>query len=132
MFGRAGVAYVYLVYGMHYLLNMVTEAEENPCAVLIRALVPVDGLNHMQRLRGKTGKNLTDGPAKLCQALAVDKALNSWDLTSGRKLWVEEQMTIPQRFIKKGPRIGIDYASAADRRAALRFWIDDMYINEIL
>ena len=132
MFGRAGVAYVYFVYGMHYLLNVVTEAEENPCAVLIRALEPFEGLKHMQRFRGRTGKDLTDGPAKLCQALGVDKALNGRDLTTGRKLWVEEQMTLPPRFIKKGPRIGIDYAKPAVRRAPLRFWIDQKYIYDTM
>ena len=51
---------------------------------------------------------------------------------SGLKLWVEVQMTIPQRFIKKGPCIGIDYARAADRRAALRFWIDEEYVNDMM
>ena len=132
MFGRAGVAYVYFVYGMHYLLNIVTEAEQDPCAVLIRGLVPFDGINHMQRHRGATGKNLTDGPAKLCQALAVDKALNGWDLTAGRKLWVEEQVSPPHQLIKAGPRIGIDYARPADRRAALRFWIDDNNLRSLI
>jgi DNA-3-methyladenine glycosylase len=131
MFGLAGVAYVYFVYGMHYLLNIVTEEEENPCAILLRALVPLDGLEHMQRYRGRTDKDLTDGPAKLCQALVVDKTLNGWDLTAGRKLWVEEQPSIPERLIKKGPRIGIDYAKSADRRAALRFWVDEKYILDM-
>lgn len=132
MFGRAGRAYIYFVYGMHYLLNIVTEVEENPCAILIRAIVPLDGLKHMQRYRGRTGKELTDGPAKLCQALAVNKSLNGWDLTAGKKLWVEAQPTIPERFIKKGRRIGIDYAEPADRRAARRFWIDEMYIRDMM
>ena len=132
MFGRAGVAYVYFVYGMHYLLNVVTEKEENPCAVLIRALVPFDGIKHMQRHRGATGKDLTNGPAKLCQALAVDKALNGWDLTTGQKLWVEEQMSLPRRFIETGPRIGIDYARPADKRAALRFRIEEKDLRELI
>jgi DNA-3-methyladenine glycosylase len=132
MFGRAGVAYVYLVYGMHYMLNIVTEKEENPCAILIRSLLPLDGLEHMQRYRGRTGKNLTDGPAKLCQALAVDKRLNGWDLVRGQKLWVEAKPAIPKRFIKKGPRIGIDYAKPADKRAARRFWIDEKYVCDII
>jgi DNA-3-methyladenine glycosylase len=132
MFGRAGRAYVYFVYGMHYLLNVVTEEEENPCAILIRAIVPFDGIKHMQRYRGKSGKDLTNGPAKLCQALAIDKTLNGWDLTTGKKLWVEDQPAIPERYIKKGPRIGIDYAKAADRRAARRFWIDEIYIQDVI
>ena len=132
MFGPAGRAYVYFVYGMHYLLNMVTEKEENPCAILIRAIVPLDGIEHMRRYRGKSGRDLTDGPAKLCQALAIDTSLNGWDLTVGKKLWVEDRPAIPGRFIKKGPRIGIEYAKPADRRAARRFWIDEKYIDLVI
>lgn len=132
MFGRAGRAYVYFVYGMHYLLNVVTEEEENPCAILIRSIVPLDGVKHMQRHRGRSGKDLTDGPAKLCQALVIDKSLNGWDLAAGKKLWVEDRPSIPERFIKKGPRIGIDYAKPADRRAACRFWIDEIYIQDMI
>jgi DNA-3-methyladenine glycosylase len=130
MFGPAGRAYVYFVYGMHHLLNVVTEAEENPCAILIRAIVPFDGIEYMQRYRKRGGKNLTDGPAKLCQALVIDKSLNGWDLTAGKKLWLEDRPPVPGRFIKKGPRIGIDYAKPADRRAARRFWIDEKYIDK--
>ncbi len=85
----------------------------------------------MQRYRGRTGQDLTDGPAKLCQALAINKALNGWDLTAGRKLWVEAQPAIPEPFIKKGPRIGIDYAKSSDRRAARRFWMEEKYIREM-
>ena len=132
MFGSAGRAYVYFVYGMHYLLNVVTEEEGNPCAILIRAIVPLDGIKHMQRYRGRGGKDLTDGPAKLCQALAIDKSLNEWDFTAGKKLWVEDRPSIPGRFIKKGPRVGIDYAKPADRRADRRFWIDEVYIQEMI
>jgi DNA-3-methyladenine glycosylase len=132
MFGRAGRAYVYFVYGMHYLLNVVTEEEENPCAILIRAIVPLDGVEYMQLNRGRSGKDLSDGPAKLCQALAIDKSLNGWDLTAGKKLWMEDRPSIPGRFIKRGPRIGIDYARPADRRAARRFWIDEKYINDMI
>jgi DNA-3-methyladenine glycosylase len=132
MFGCAGRAYVYFVYGMHYLLNVVTEEEENPCAILIRAIVPLDGVEYMQLNRGRSGKDLSDGPAKLCQALAIDKSLNGWDLTAGKKLWMEDRPSIPGRFIKRGPRIGIDYARPADRRAARRFWIDEKYINDMI
>lgn len=132
MFGRAGRAYVYFIYGMHYMLNIVTEDEDNPCAILMRAIVPLDGIEHMQRYRGRIGKDLTNGPAKLCRALAIDKSLNEWDLTAGEKLWVEDWPSIPERFIKKGPRIGIDYAKPADRRAARRFWINPKYIDSVI
>ena len=132
MFGRAGVAYVYFIYGMHYMFNIVTEAEERPCAVLIRGIIPLDGIKHMQRYRGRSGKDLTNGPAKLCRALAIDKSLNKWDLTVGKKLWVQDQPSLPEHFIKKGPRIGIDYARPVDRRAPRRFWIDPEFIDEVI
>lgn len=123
MFGRPGVAYVYFTYGMHYMLNLVTEEEDNPCAVLVRALVPVSGLEEMQSRRKKHGKELTNGPAKLCQALAIDKSLNGWDLTRGEQLWVENYQSVPARDILSTPRIGIDYAREKDRKAPWRFLI---------
>jgi len=132
MFGPAGVAYVYFIYGMYYMLNVVTEAEDNPCAILIRAIAPHEGVKYMERYRGRSGKNLTDGPAKLCQALAINKSLNGWKLAAGKKLWVEARPVIAEQYIKKGPRIGIDYASPADRRAARRFWIDEKYVNDMI
>ncbi len=132
MFGRAGRAYVYFIYGLHYMLNIVTEEEECPCAILIRAIMPLGGIEHMQRYRGRIGKDLTNGPAKLCRALAIDKSLNEWDLTAAEKLWVEDRPSVPEHFIKKGPRIGIDYAKPADRRAARRFWIDEAFIQNML
>ena len=132
MFGRAGMAYVYFIYGMHYMLNIVTEAEACPCAILIRAIQPLDGIEHMQRYRGRTGKDLTNGPAKLCRALAIDKSLNQLDLTIGEKLWVEDRPAMSERYIQKGPRIGIDYARPADRSAARRFWINPKYIDDMI
>jgi DNA-3-methyladenine glycosylase len=132
MFGPAGVAYVYFVYGMHFMLNIVTGEIQNPQAVLIRALIPLEGVKRMQRKRGGRGKDLTGGPAKLCQALTVNTALNGWDLTAGKELWVQSRPPVPERYIKKGPRLGIDYAKPADRKAALRFWIDAMHLDAMM
>jgi len=123
MFGRAGVAYVYFTYGMHYMLNLVTEEEGNPCAVLVRSLLPLSGQDEMQSRRKKHGKELTNGPAKLCQAMAIDKSLNGWDLTRGKHLWVENYQSVPARDIVSTPRIGIDYADEKDRKAPWRFLI---------
>jgi DNA-3-methyladenine glycosylase len=123
MFGRPGMAYVYFTYGMHYLLNLVTEEEGNPCAVLVRALLPLSGLEEMQSRRKKHGKELTNGPAKLCQALAIDKSLNGWDLTRREHLWVENYQNVQTRDILSTPRIGIDYAREKDRKALWRFLI---------
>jgi DNA-3-methyladenine glycosylase len=123
MFGPAGIAYVYLVYGLHFMLNIVTEQEGNPCAVLIRAIKPIDGLSRMQARRGIKGENLTNGPAKVCSAMAIDKTFNGWDLTKGRSLWLERCKKIPAEFINCGPRIGIDYATQEHREADWRFWL---------
>ena len=123
MFGPPGRTYVYLVYGMHYMLNLVTEAEDFPAAVLIRALQPVEGLAAMQTNRRGNQTNLTNGPARLCEALAIDKSLNDWDITLGQKLWLEPGQPIPETEIATGPRIGIDYAQGKDRAVSWRFWI---------
>jgi DNA-3-methyladenine glycosylase len=122
MFGPPGHAYVYFTYGMHYLLNMVTEAEGKPCAVLIRAILPVAGLEEMEARRQKRkGSELTNGPAKICQALGIDKSFNGWNLTAGDKLWVEDYKKITAKLITATPRIGIDYAMEEHRQALWRF-----------
>ena len=124
LFGPPGRAYVYFVYGMHTMLNVVTGGEGTPCAVLVRGLLPLQGLDVMEARRGKKGKRLTDGPAKLCQALAIDRDLNGWDLTRGERLWLEEYRRFPGGSIFRGPRIGIDYARPEDQSAPRRFWIE--------
>ena len=125
MFGPPGFAYVYFVYGMHHLLNVVTEPLHRPAAVLIRAIIPLHNRPRMEILRGRTGSDLTDGPAKLCQALSIDRRFNGWDLTRGEKIWIENRPTLPNRYIQKGPRIGIAYAEITARQAPWRFWISD-------
>jgi len=125
MYGAPGFAYVYFVYGMHYMLNVVTEPEGKAAAVLIRAIIPVDGIEIMKERRGRSGNDLANGPAKLCQTFAIDKKLNGWDLTLGQKLWIEEFKTIPKEYIKRGARVGIDYASPEHREAPWRFWFDE-------
>jgi DNA-3-methyladenine glycosylase len=99
----------------------VTREEGNPCAVLIRALVPLTGIEVMESRRKMKGAQLTNGPAKLCQALSIDKSLNGWDLTIGSKLWVENYKRIPVKSIINTPRIGIDYAKKEHRDAPWRF-----------
>jgi DNA-3-methyladenine glycosylase len=123
MFGPPGYGYVYFTYGMHYLLNLVTEAEGNPCAVLIRAIEPLTGLPEMRAARKRHGKELTNGPAKLCQALGINKSFNGWDLTKGVHLWVEDYPAVRPQSILSTPRIGIDYAQKEDREALWRFLI---------
>jgi len=93
MFGPAGHAYVYFTYGMHYCFNAVTQKEGIPEAVLIRAVEPLNGI------RGKT-----DGPAKLCKALGIDKRLNGADLTKGDFVILDSKEKVR---IKRAKRIGI-------------------------
>ncbi len=130
MFGPAGISYVYLIYGMYHMLNFITEHENFPAAVLIRAIEPIDGLDFMQIQRQKSGRlpmkliNLTNGPGKLCQALAIDKQLNVWDVTAGQHLWIEPGQIDSTEIIAYGPRVGIDYALPKDREALWRFWLE--------
>ena len=121
MFGEPGYAYVYFTYGMHYMLNLVTEAAGRPCAVLVRAILPLAGIEEMEARRKRKGAELTNGPAKLCQAFSIDKALNGWDLTRGKELWVEDYKKIPAESIITTSRIGIDYAKKEHRDAPWRF-----------
>ncbi len=125
MFGPPGRSYIYLVYGMHYMLNLVTEAPDFPAAVLIRALEPVEGLEAMRTNRPGIPDelNLTNGPGKLCRALAIDKRLHNWDVSLGRELWLEHGDSVPDKMIATGPRIGISYARPEDRAAPWRFWV---------
>jgi DNA-3-methyladenine glycosylase len=109
MFGPAGHAYVYFIYGMYYCLNVVTEGVDHPSAVLIRALEPVEGIDLMKaRRRTEVLRNLTSGPGKLCQAFAIDKLLNGADVCAN-VLYVEDRGE-PAPKILAAPRVGVDYA----------------------
>lgn len=123
MFGKPGHAYVYFTYGMHYMLNLVTQEEGNPCAVLVRAILPLTGQKEMESRRKRNGVQLANGPAKLCQALGIDKSLNGWDVTLGSKLWVENYKSIPAKSILATSRIGINYAQEEHRKALWRFLV---------
>jgi DNA-3-methyladenine glycosylase len=123
LYGPPGIAYVYLNYGIHYLVNAVTEAEGHPAAVLLRALEPVEGVRLM-RLRRTTGgrhideSDLCRGPGNLTKALGINLTDNLLDLTASR-LYIEDRGFRPGR-VSCGPRIGIRVA--VDR--PWRFWID--------
>ena len=108
MFGPAGGAYVYLIYGMYHCLNVVTEREEFPSAVLIRAI----------ELNGE----LIDGPGRLCRALEIDRSLNRMDLTTGESLWFEDRgEAVGRGQVGAHPRIGVDYAGKwAEKRWRFR------------
>lgn len=108
MYGPPGHAYVYFTYGMHFMLNVVTEREGFPAAVLFRALQPLLGLSSMrERRRGAPDSLLTNGPARLCAALGVDLRLNRCDLTRGPLFLAEAQGPPPRESIVWTARVGI-------------------------
>ena len=120
MFGPAGHAYVYLVYGMHSCVNVVSDGPDAAGAVLLRALEPIDGLAVMRVRRGTAaGRDLrlAAGPARLCQAMGIDRALDGHDLTLGERLFIADvspgaRDRIARTGIVTGPRIGVAYAGA--------------------
>ena len=119
MFGPAGHLYVYFTHGMHYCCNVVVGKAGEGAAVLIRAVEPLAGKNVLRAHRpGKTDRELTNGPAKLCQALAIDKRLNGHDLqTAPLKLALRPRLD--DRDIMVSPRIGIAHAKEVQWRFAI-------------
>jgi DNA-3-methyladenine glycosylase len=109
MYGPAGRAYVYFTYGMHWMLNAVTEAEGFPAAVLIRAIETEAGLSVVEsRRKNVAARNLTNGPAKLTLAFGIDSQQNNIDLTnSDSGLWIEPGVVIPDSSVTIGARVGL-------------------------
>jgi DNA-3-methyladenine glycosylase len=120
MFGPAGHLYVYLTYGMHYCCNIVTGTEGEGSAVLIRAVEPLNNIPLLEKNRDKQGVELTNGPAKLCQALRIDKRMNGHDLSkSPLKLILQPRLEADK--IGQSTRIGI----SKDKDRQWRFFIKD-------
>lgn len=126
MYGPPGHAYVYQIYGLHYCLNIVTEAEGFPAAVLIRALEPLEGLEQMRRRRGvEDPLLLTSGPARLCQAMEIDRRLDKADMCApDAVLFVEPGPPVPDDQVATGPRVGVQGDLRA-RTVPWRFYIRD-------
>ncbi|MCC5787853.1 MAG: DNA-3-methyladenine glycosylase [Phycisphaerales bacterium] len=128
MFGPPGLSYVFLTYGMHHCFNIVCDREGSPQAVLIRALQPLEGLETMRcarlshrgdPLRPMPDNSLCSGPARLCQALAIDRGLNGVDLTGCERIWLErgDEPSPERKKIGNSARIGVAYAQEwADAR----------------
>ncbi|MGA2876889.1 MAG: DNA-3-methyladenine glycosylase [Nitrososphaerales archaeon] len=121
MFGEAGHAYVYFTYGFHHCLNFVTGRKGVASAVLIRALEPTRGIEAMAEFR-KTSKptELTSGPGKICQALAIDRSLNGIDVTSARSS-IYVLNGVKKTSLKVSERIGIN----AGKERKWRFFAED-------
>ncbi|WP_066832265.1 DNA-3-methyladenine glycosylase [Rufibacter ruber] len=114
MYHQGGVAYVYLIYGIYSLFNVVTNAEGTADAVLIRAIEPLEGIEEM-RLRRNLAKiepRLTAGPGLLTQALGISTRHTGASLT-GSEIWFEDRgLEVPEQDILEGPRVGVAYAGA--------------------
>lgn len=110
MFGPAGHLYVYFTYGMHYCCNIVTGESGYGAGVLIRAIEPLEGEELMIANRhGRSGAQLANGPAKVCQALVIDRALNGHDLAAS-PLQLIERPSLAHDQVAATPRIGIRHA----------------------
>lgn len=129
-FGPGGYAYIYQIYGINYCFNVVTEEPRKPEVVLIRALEPIDGIELMAKRRknidiNKNLKHLTNGPSKLCQAMAIDKSLYGIDLCGGELFLASANNSQNCSIdIAATPRINIDYAGEA-KNYLWRFVLED-------
>ena len=110
MYRKGGTSYVYLCYGIHHLFNVVTHSAGTPHAVLIRAIHPLEGIEFMRTRRGGGARLSTGGPGTLTQALGIRTAHNGTDLLSDTIHIEERSITVPDRIVVAGPRIGVDYA----------------------
>jgi DNA-3-methyladenine glycosylase len=121
MFAPGGRTYVYVCYGIHHMLNIVTGLKDRPQAILIRAIIPTVGQEIMLRRRHqqKLTPKLTVGPGNVAQALGLTLVDNNQSL-GGQIIWVNQQPIVPLDEIKITPRIGIDYAGA-DKNLLWRF-----------
>jgi DNA-3-methyladenine glycosylase len=124
MFARGGTAYVYLCYGIHHLFNVVTAPENEPHAVLVRAIRPLDGIPLIleRRAKEKVDKTTAGGPGTVSQALGILTKHSGTDL-SGNKIWIEDRgIKVAPKDIVAGPRVGVDYAGE-DAKLPYRFRI---------
>lgn len=128
MFGPPGHAYVYLVYGMHHCLNVVCGSEGVAAAVLIRAAEPLEGVDTMRTRRGPRGgqdERLGAGPARLCQALDIDRSHSGIDLVRDSRLWlaIDDRSAYPDEAVVVGPRVGVDHAGPESAARPWRFGV---------
>jgi DNA-3-methyladenine glycosylase len=129
MFGPSGISYVYLCYGVHWMMNVIARPEGvgYPAAVLIRALEPVEGLHLMgQRRFGRSQRDWTNGPGRLTLAMGISKAHDRIDTaTSDSTLHWEQGEAVPEKMIMRGPRVGIDRVPEPSLSLPWRYWVRD-------
>lgn len=126
MFGPAGMLYVYAIHA-RFCMNAVTGSVGDPTAVLIRAAEPLAGVRLMRQRRRRTKLlDLTRGPARLCEAFDVDRELNGWDLTVGRRIWLCDEPEQDAVEIRVSPRIGV----TSGQNLPLRFFVaENPYVS---
>lgn len=134
MYKEGGYAYIYLIYGMHSLFNVVTNKSGIPHAILVRSIFPIQGFNYMESRIGKKLNKFKNGigPGRLSKLLGINYKMTGMPLVdnqNGDAIWIENQnIIIPKRKIQIGKRIGVEYAKEdADR--LYRFWIDASEID---
>lgn len=132
MWGPPGHTYVYFTYGMHWMLNLVTETDGQPGAVLVRAMLPDEGMDIIRRRRGRSDRQLTDGPAKLCQALAIDGSLDGHDLCDpAAELFLTSGADAPDRIVTIGPRVGLNHVAEPWLSQPWRFRVSSDHLAEL-
>ncbi|MEP6998735.1 MAG: DNA-3-methyladenine glycosylase [Betaproteobacteria bacterium] len=115
LYADGGTAYVYLIYGMHWLLNFSTAGAGNPEGVLIRGILTEHAAQRMP----------VSGPGRVSAYLHVDQRLDRIDATRSNRMWLEDRgIRVPASRVRRGPRVGIDYAGAYWATRHWRFWID--------
>ena len=125
MWGAPGHSYVYFTYGKYWMSNITCDVDGVPGAVLIRAIEPVEGIAEMALRRpGVPRRALTSGPARLCLAMEITRALNEVPVTSeAAGFWVEAGEAVSSELVRTGPRIGIDSAPEPWRSIQWRWWV---------
>jgi DNA-3-methyladenine glycosylase len=132
MFSIGGVAYVYLCYGMHHLFNIVTNQKDTPDAVLLRGILPITGIDVMEKRTRKKSfdRSFTNGPGKASKALGINVS-HSGESLSGNKIWIEDMgIEINDNDYTTGPRIGVGYAGK-DAFLPYRFLLIDEAVGRI-
>lgn len=132
MYGPAGLAYIYLIYGMYWLFNIVTENEGSPGAVLIRSILPQEGHQIIaQRRKNQPEKSWTDGPGKICIALGINGEMNGLDTCSrNAEIFIEERQDLDPGRITCVPRVGLSSVPEPWRSIPWRFVVNYQHLRD--